>query len=133
MKWFNNNTTQKQEISVQEIYDTARTFIDSAYYEHISIWNEKDIALFLEHRELLRTKKERDELRGIVKGNKEYYGSFQEHFTKLRNEFETTKHHLELEQKAYQNLYMEKRELEAKLYAAGRELELRGYYGKDLT
>jgi hypothetical protein len=25
------------------------------------------------------------------------------------------------------------RELEAKLYAAGRELELRGYYGKDLT
>jgi hypothetical protein len=70
--------------------------------------------------------KENDELRKVVNGNKEYYADYQETLNKTREELEKTKLHLELEQKAYQKIYMEKREAESEVYSLKRELELRG-------
>lgn len=142
MKWFKtaNVYTEKEEISMEytadSIYKDAKEDFeyDINRDRYLTFKKEKDRELYFSYLNRFRMQKENDELRRVVHDkNGEFYGAFQKKFEETRNELETVKHHLELEQQAYQKLYMEKRELEAKLYAAGRELELRGYYGKDLT
>ena len=137
MKWFKtvNGFTEQEEHTVESIRETAKQDVEMNMYRDAesTFKKVKDAALYRSYLYNFKLDKENRELKGMVSGNGEFYGRFQITFTETKNELETTKHHLELEQQAYQKLYMEKRELAAKLYAAGRELELRGYYGKDLT
>jgi len=137
MKWFKtvNGFTEQEEHTVESIRETAKQDVEMNMYRdrEATFKKEKDSNLYLAFLSNYKLKKENAELKGMVSGNGEFYGHFQRKFNEKLSELEMTNHHLELEKKAYQKIYMEKRELEAKLYAAGRELELRGYYGKDLT
>lgn len=137
MKWFKtvNGFTEQEQHTVESIRDTAKQDAEMNMYRDVesSFKKEKDAALYRCCLYNFKLEKENKELKGMVCGNGEFYGRFQIAITETKNELETIKHHLELEKKAYKNLYMEKRELEAKLYAAGRELEMRGYRGKDFS
>jgi hypothetical protein len=134
MKWFTDNSVQREENTVDQIEKLAgQWFTNTTYPNFVDTWNEKDQSLFRKCSYIIILSKENAELKGVIGGNKEYFGQFQDKFNKVHQELEITNHHLELEKQAYQKLYMEKRDLEAKLYTAGRELELRGYFGKDLT
>lgn len=134
MKWFTEKTETTIE-TIRQIAESDSTSTIDIYRDHEATFNgnEKDIALYRAFLSNYKLKKDNAELRGVIGGNREFYDHFQERFNKLNQELEVTNHHLELEKKAYEKLYMEKRDLEAKLYAAGRELEMRGYNSKDLT
>jgi len=144
MNWFNIGSDSKydrskpvkEETTVEQIRKIAKEDSDINMYRDVEssfFGSEKDQALYRAYLRLYNLEKENAELKGVIGGNREFYGQFQERFNKLNQELEIINHHLELEKQAYQKLYMQKRDLEAKLYAAGRELEIRGYYGKDLT
>ena len=143
MKWFKtaNGYTEQEEHTVESIRETAKQDAEMNGYAEMDGYRdaescfkkEKDSALYRSYLYNFKIGRENNELKGVVSGNGEFYGQFQRKFNETLSELEMTNHHLELEKKAYQNLYMEKRELEAKLYAANRELEMRGYRGKDLT
>ena len=137
MKWFKtvNGYAEQEEHTVESIRETAKQDAEMNMYRDAEscFKKEKDAALYRSYLYNFKIDRENNELKGMVSGNGEFYGQFQRKFNETLSELEMTNHHLELEKKAYQNLYMEKRELEAKLYAANRELEMRGYRKKDLT
>lgn len=137
MKWFKtaNGYTEQEEHTVESIRETAKQDAEMNMYRDAEscFKKEKDSALYRSYLYNFEIGRENNELKGVVSGNGEFYGQFQRKFNETLSELATIKHHLELEQKAFQKLYMEKRELEAKLYADRRELELRGYRKKDLT
>ena len=85
MKWFKPASVyieKEEKNTAQQIKDLAKTYADSMCPNYINGWNEKDKALFFAQRELIRAKKERDELKAVVNGERGYSGHFQEQFTK---------------------------------------------------
>ena len=136
MNWFKkkNRPSEKDEVSVEEIKKTAAQYINGLpLYSHIEQWwNEKDIEFFFTAQKLLQTKQENDELKAVLDGNEEYYGNYQATLlraraakVKVQDELAQIQYHFQLEKRAYEKLYIENRELRAKLYAVERELELK--------
>lgn len=123
MSWF-NKVKINVEPSLLEIRTKAALYIDQDYPFFLTSWSEKDMALFFTEQEIIRKRKILKELQGIVDGNSEYYGNFQNNFIKVKTELDSTKHFLELEKEAYNQLYMKYRETEAELYTLRRNVEV---------
>jgi len=138
MDWFGGRGTTKpkqetkrdSDLTVERVRKLAECYVDEDPNDYLgsprfSGFSEKDCALYDDHQRYLRFRKENQELRDVIHGNKEYYGHFQTVLENKSKELESTKLHLQLEKEAFNKLYIEKRELEGKLYAINRELELK--------
>jgi len=108
---YNNPENAYESMTIERFSRDAESFrIMQSYY--------------VKSKMLAQFKKDVGELRAVVEGNGEYWGTYQRRYQECQLRLEDAQLHLRLEKEMYLKLYEKNRELETKLYMAERELEI---------